>query len=119
MRPSPLEGRWTYTWKRAELLAVGISEKYIPRDLRGDTAVFEFRDGDYRVTAGGAVRIRGTYTVDGDVLNLVHPRRSYGYAAGQVLRLRWSVYRGSLTFRRLLGSDPDLLLLVKPLTRVR
>ena len=116
---SPLEGRWTYTWTRPELLAAGIDEKYIPTGLQRDTVVFEFDGGRYRAIAGGAVRIRGTYDVDGDVLNLVHPRGSVGYAAGQILRQRWSVYRGTLTFRRVPGTDADLLLLVKPLARVR
>jgi hypothetical protein len=36
-----------------------------------------------------------------------------------VLRQRWCLYRDTLTFRRLRGSDADLLLLVKPLKRVR
>jgi TRAP-type transport system periplasmic protein len=118
-RQSPFEGRWTYTWTRPELLATGIDEKYIPKGIERDTVVFEFNDGRYRMIAGGAVRARGTYTVDGGVLDLVHPPGTVGYAAGQVLRQRWSLYRNTLTFRRLRGSDADLLLLVKPLKRVR
>jgi TRAP-type transport system periplasmic protein len=116
---SPLEGRWTYTWTRPELLAAGIAEKYIPRGVQRATVVFEFKRGRYRAIADGAVRIRGTYTVDGDVLNLVHAPGSAGYAAGQVYRQRWSVYRGRLTFRRVPGSDADLVLVVKPLAHVR
>jgi TRAP-type C4-dicarboxylate transport system substrate-binding protein len=117
--PSPVEGRWKYTWTRPELVAVGIDEKYIPKGLQRDTVVVEFEGGRYRLIAGGAVRVKGTYTIDGDVLNLVHPPGSAGYAAGQVYRQRWSVYRGRLTFRRVPGSDADLALVVKPLTRLR
>jgi TRAP-type C4-dicarboxylate transport system substrate-binding protein len=114
-----LEGRWTYTWTRPELLAAGIAEKHIPKGVQRATLVLEFRGGRYRAIGDGVVLVRGTYTVDGDVLNLVHPPGSRGYAAGQVYRQRWSLYRGKLTFRRLPGSDVDLVLVVKPLTRVR
>ena len=115
----PFEGRWTYTWTRPELLAAGIAEKYIPKGIERSTVVFEFTGGRYRMIAGGAVRARGTYSVEGDVLDLVYPPGTVGYAAGQVYRQRWSVYRGTLTFRRVPGTDADLLLLVKPFTRVR
>jgi len=114
-----LEGRWTYTWTLPELLAAGIDAKYIPKGLKRDTVQVVIENGRYRLIAGGAVRIRGTYTVHGDVMELVHPPGSVGYAAGQVLRQRWSVYRNSLAFSRVPGSDADLVLLVKPMTRVR
>jgi TRAP-type C4-dicarboxylate transport system substrate-binding protein len=116
----PLGGRWTYTWKRAELLAAGIAERFIPPGVQTATVIFEFAGGRYRAIAGGRVRASGTYTVEGDVMRLVHDApASPGYVAGQVYQQRWSIYRDVLEFRRVPGSDADLVLLVKPLTRVR
>jgi TRAP-type C4-dicarboxylate transport system substrate-binding protein len=115
---TPLDGRWTYTWTRPELLAAGIAEKYIPRGVQRATVIAEFRRGRYTLSAAGKVRISGTYSVEGNVMSLVHKAPARGYVAGQVYRQRFSVYRDKLVFRRFAGSDYDLVLLVKPFTRV-
>jgi hypothetical protein len=105
---------------REELIAVGIPEKILPKDLpQKSFVIYEFAAGRFRVIIPDArVVSRGTYTVEGDVLSLVysalHPP---GYVTGQVYRHRWSIYRNSLTFSRFPGSDADLVLLANPFTR--
>lgn len=113
-----LDGRWRYgPITSDELLDAGLG----PQDARtlSGTAVFEFADGNLRVTAGttGDVVASGTYEVRGDILRLV-------FAGGPVLQtgtayeLRWSVYRELLEFSPAPGGDPLLALIAKPLTRV-
>ena len=116
-----LEGRWRLTWTRkGRLIAVGIPAAIIPKDApRSGTLIAEFEHGRYRGTVDGPVMTKGTYTVEGDVLNLVYEAPTLpGYVAGQVYRHRWNVFRDRLTFSRVSGSDADRVLLVKPLTRV-
>ena len=77
-------------------------------------------NGRYSGTANGEVTVRGTYTVRGDVVSLVlDPPVPAGYVAGHVYRLRWNIYRDTLTFSRVTGSDWDGVLLTNPLTRIR
>jgi hypothetical protein len=116
-----LEGRWKLTFTRDDLIAVGVPKtsiaKKAPQIAR---LIVEFANGRYRVIVGGSVVVRGTYTVRGDVLSLVFDAPvPAGYFAGQVYRQRWNVYRESLTFTRVAGSDFDGVLLTNPLTRVR
>ena len=115
-----LEGRWRLTWTRKELIDVGIPAAIIPKDApRSGTLIAEFEHGRYRGMVDGRVMTKGTYTVEGDVLNLVYEAPTLpGYVAGQVYRHRWNVFRDRLTFSRVSGSDADRVLLVKPLTRV-
>lgn len=119
---SALEGRWRMTWTRKELIAGGIPEKILPKDLPQKSSVdYEFADGRFRVSnPDRRFGARGRYTVKGDVLTLVYePPTPPGYVAGQAYRHRWSIYRNLLTFSRVRGSDFDLVLLIKPWTRVR
>jgi Bacterial extracellular solute-binding protein, family 7 len=117
---APFEGRWKLTWTRDELIAVGISENNLKGAPDAGSLIAEFKAGRYRGIVDGRVLTKGTYTVEGDVLNLVYQAPVLrGYVVGQVYRHRWSVFRNSLTFSRVVGSDADLVLLVKPLTRVR
>jgi hypothetical protein len=118
---SPLEGRWRMHWTRAELLAHGIQARYLTHAPAAGSVTYEFADGRFRtVIDNGLVFARGTYRVDGGVLQLVYAAPApAGYVAGHVLRQRWLLYRGSLTFSRVPGSDWDGVLLVKPLTPVR
>jgi TRAP-type C4-dicarboxylate transport system substrate-binding protein len=119
---SALEGRWRMTWTRRELIAGGIPEKTLPKDLPQKSSVeYEFADGRFRVSnPDRRLGARGRYTVKGDVLTLVYePPTPRGYVAGQPYRHRWSIYRNLLTFSRVRGSDFDLILLLKPWTRVR
>jgi TRAP-type C4-dicarboxylate transport system substrate-binding protein len=116
-----LEGRWRMNWTRAELIASGIPARYLTHVPRAGSVTYEFADGRFRTMIDkGPVFARGTYVVDGGVLQLVYAAPApAGHVAGHLLRQRWSIYRGSLTFSRFPGSDFDAVLLVKPLTRVR
>ena len=117
-----LEGRWKLNWTREELIAVGIPEKILLKDLpQKGWVVYEFRAGRFRtIIPNGTAFGRGTYSVEGDVLSLVYDAPAPpGYIAGHVHRHRWSIYRDTLTFSRFPDSDADLVLLVNPLTRVR
>ncbi len=117
---APLEGRWKLTWTRDELIAVGIPENNLKGAPKAGSVIAEFKDGRYRGIVDGRVLMKGTYTVEGDILNLVYEAPVLrGYVAGQVYRHRWNVFRDSLTFSRVAGSDADLVLTVNSLTRVR
>ena len=48
-------------------------------------------------------------------MRLFRPATSPATSTG----MRWNVYRDTLTFSRVPGSDADCVLLVNPLTRVR
>ena len=87
----PDDRKWTYTWTREELLAAGIAERYIPKGVQRATVIVEFRDSRYTISAAGKVRIRGRYTVEGDLISVVHTPPAPGYAPGQVYRQRWSM----------------------------
>jgi hypothetical protein len=118
---SALEGRWRMHWTRAELIASGIPAEYLKGVPPAGWVVYEFRNGRFRTLIDtGRVVGKGTYTVEEDQLNLVYAAPApTGYAAGQVYRQRWILYRGSLEFSRVPGSDADGVLLVKPLARAR
>jgi hypothetical protein len=116
-----LEGRWKLTFTPADLIAVGVPERLAKRGppIVQGIVVFGPR-GRYTGTANGRVVVRGTYKVDGDVLSLVYdPPVPAGLIPGNVYRLRWNVYRGTLTFSRFHDSDWDGALLANPLTRIR
>jgi TRAP-type C4-dicarboxylate transport system substrate-binding protein len=118
-----LEGRWSLTFTRDDLVAVGVPEKSLRKDLPSVAhLIVQFAsNGRYTATAAaGTVVVRGTYSVRGDVMSLVfHPPVPSGYVARHVYRLRWNIYRDRLTFSRLPGSDWDGVLLTNSLTRIR
>jgi TRAP-type C4-dicarboxylate transport system substrate-binding protein len=117
-----LEGRWKLTFTPDDLVAVGIPRKSLRKDLPAIVhAIVTFApNGRYTGTANGSVVARATYTVRGDVVSLVFdPPVPVGYVAGHVYRMRWNVYRDTLTFSRVTGSDWDGVLLTNPLTRIR
>ena len=115
-----LEGRWKLTFTGDDLIAVGVPKsiaKNAPQIVR---LIVEFANGRYRGIVGGRVVVKGTYTVSGDVMSLVLDAPvPTGYVAGHVYRHRWNVFRDSLTFSRVAGSDFDGVLLANSLTRVR
>jgi hypothetical protein len=116
-----LEGRWKLAFTRADLVAVGVPERLAKRgpSIVQGIVVFGSR-GRYTGTANGRVVVRGTYKVNGEVLSLVYdPPVPAGLIAGNVYRLRWNVYRDTLTFSRFRDSDWDAALLANPLTRIR
>jgi TRAP-type C4-dicarboxylate transport system substrate-binding protein len=117
-----LEGRWKLTFTPDDLVAVGIPRKSLRKDLPAIIhAIVTFApNGRYTGTANGGVVVRGTYAVRGDVVSLVYdPPVPAGLVARHVYRLRWNIYRNTLTFSRVTGSDWDGVLLTNPLTRIR
>jgi TRAP-type C4-dicarboxylate transport system substrate-binding protein len=115
-----LEGRWKLTFTRADLIAVGVPKKLANGVPEKINMIAEFANGRYTGDFGGPYPVKGRYTVRGDVMNLVlDPPVPAGYIAGNVYRLRWNVYRDTLTFSRFRDSDWDAALLTNPLTRIR
>jgi len=66
----------------------------------------------------GKVLSSGTYEVDGDIVRLVF-ESGVAVQLGRVYSLRWSIYRDSLTFAPVPGSEPLILLVMRPWKRVR
>jgi TRAP-type C4-dicarboxylate transport system substrate-binding protein len=115
-----LEGRWKLTFTRADLIAVGVPRKLANGVPEKINMIAEFANGRYAADFGGGFGVRGRYTVRGDVMSLVlDPPVPAGAIAGNVYRLRWNVYRDTLTFSRFRDSDWDAALLTNPLTRIR
>jgi hypothetical protein len=118
---SPLDGRWTWTWTRSELLGPGAkgceAAAYVPHDLGSWTITFA--NGRYaaRVLRTGEV-IHGSFSVDRDVLTFVPHRRHEGMPAWRPARIRFSVYRDRVTFTDLPGRlCPLHLFTLEPWTR--
>jgi hypothetical protein len=115
-----LEGRWRLHWTREELIAVGVARHLMKDAPESATVTLEFKDGRFRAIADGVgVVATGRYTVEGDVMSLVYDAPAPpGYVPGNVYRQSWSIFRRSLRFPRVPGSDVDFVLLVNPLWRV-
>jgi TRAP-type C4-dicarboxylate transport system substrate-binding protein len=115
---SQLEGRWETTWARDDLVAAGIR----PEDaaLLSGHHTAEFRDGRFRFAGdpGSGKSATGTYVLDGDVVRLTF-RTGVALQLGRVYELGWSVYRDSLAFTAVPGSEPLLAFLTAPYRRVR
>jgi hypothetical protein len=108
------DGRWKWTWSRAELLQAGVAGEDAAK-LSGTDSV-EFKDGRFHTGSGYA----GTYQVDGDTITFVFGRGGApGVSSGYPYELRWSVYRGQLAFKRIPGRPALLPLLIRPFTRAR
>jgi TRAP-type C4-dicarboxylate transport system substrate-binding protein len=110
---SKLEGRWTASWTRDELIAAGVTPG-LAEALQG-RHVLELSDGRFRSRTDGA---RGTFRVAGDVLSLVF-ERGVGVTPGEVYQFRWSVYLDSLSFAHVPGRKPLRAMLIKPWQRDR
>jgi TRAP-type transport system periplasmic protein len=118
-RPSPVDGRWSWDWTQAELIAAGIGGRDAP-GLVG-SGVVAFDGGRFRGdNAASGQRSTGTYEVDGDVIRLRFDAPAPpGTVAGTVYELRWSRYRDTLAFERVPGREPLLAMLIEPFVRVR
>jgi len=113
-----LEGRWETTWTREGLVAAGIR----PQDaavLSGHHTA-DFHDGRFRFAGdpGSGKSATGTYVLDGDVVRLTF-RTGVALQLGRVYELGWSVYRDSLAFTAVPGSEPLLAFLSAPYRRAR
>jgi TRAP-type C4-dicarboxylate transport system substrate-binding protein len=115
---SQLEGRWETTWTRDDLVAAGIR----PKDalLLSGHHTADFHDGRFRFAGdpGSGKSATGTYVLDGDVVRLTF-RTGVALQLGRVYELGWSVYRDSLAFTAVPGSEPLLAFLSAPYRRVR
>jgi TRAP-type C4-dicarboxylate transport system substrate-binding protein len=109
---STLEGRWTVSWSRNELLAAGIEPT--DADALQGRHVLEFSNGRFRSQTDPTT---GTYTLAGDILRLVFDNVVVGVTPGKVYELRWSVYRDSLSFAAVEGREPLLAMTMKPFRR--
>jgi TRAP-type C4-dicarboxylate transport system substrate-binding protein len=110
---SQIEGRWEWTWTRAELIRAGLAENDATK-LAGHGSI-EFKDG--RLRSGGG--LTGRYRVEGDLITLVFdPPGAPGAPPEDRFTLEWSVYRDRLRFAAVPGRDTLLALLITPFTRV-
>ena len=113
-----IEGRWETTWTRSALIAAGMR----PRDAAAIAGhhTADFHDGRVRFTGdpGSGRSSEGSYVADGDVLRLTF-RTGVALQLGRVYELRWSVYRDSLTFGAVPGSEVLQAFLTAPYRRVR
>ena len=104
---SPLDGRWTGSLTRAQILHSGGS-KSLAEKLHGSWTArlangrFEFRDRDTGTDA------HGTFVVNGDRARFLFAT-GFGIKKGEVGEFTWNVYRGRLTFKAVPGR-PALLL---------
>jgi len=115
-KTSRIEGRWETTWTEAELLEAGLPQADA-RSLAGPKTTV-FRAGRFRAELGGGNSAIGAYEVDGPVVSLVF-ERGIGVQLGRVYQLRWSVYRDSITYAAVPGSEPLSAMLIKPWKRTR
>jgi len=118
---SPLDGLWTWTWPRAEMLG--------PRGKGCDDAAHARTDaGPWSLTlAHGRYVARnlrsgwvdhGSISVAGDVMTFVLKNRHGDMLPGRPYRIRFSLYRDRITFTDLPGRlCPLHLLTLEPWTR--
>jgi C4-dicarboxylate-binding protein DctP len=110
---SPLDGRWQVTWTRDDLREANLSVKGLPRNWSA-RVVYEFAQGRFRGNSGES----GTHDIDGDTVRLIFETGRF-VRRGEVYALGWSVYRDSLTFSRVPGSEPLQAITAKSWKRIR
>jgi TRAP-type C4-dicarboxylate transport system substrate-binding protein len=115
--PRELQGVWTTTVTAAQGARAGASRAELANPNMWGHLRLAIRDGRFsgeneRVNVGGGGRLDGSYSVAGDVITL-HA------VDGEVLRLRWSVYRGTLRFQKIAARDEITFLVAEPWRRVR
>ena len=112
-----LEGTWETTWAVGSLIAAGIA----PKDAAALSGhhVAELENGRARFYGdpGSGKSATAIYEVDGEVVRLVF-ETGIALQIGRPYELRWSVYRDSLTFSAVPGSEPLLAFTTAPYTRV-
>ncbi len=113
-----LAGRWETTWTREGLRAVGLA----PKDAEAISGhhTVQFAGGRFRFQGdpGSGKSSTGTYEVEGDLIRLLF-ETGIALQLGRTYELKWSVYRGSLTFSAVAGREPLLAFLSAPYTRLR
>jgi TRAP-type C4-dicarboxylate transport system substrate-binding protein len=120
--PASLEGTWKLDrGTEQELIDAGIDPVNAAALARlPGTPALVFDHGRHRGLdlETGKVLSTGTYEVDGDVVRLVFAS-GVAVQLGRVYSLRWSVYRDSLRFEAVPGSEPLIALVLRPWSRVR
>jgi len=103
---TPLDGVWEVTYTRAEFAAAHPDPSEVVPENYGSFTL-TLRRGDSSLTRPGArpgPQMTATYVVRGDTITF--------YQGQEVWRYRWSVYRQTLTFKKLGGQAPDCSLSV-------
>jgi hypothetical protein len=113
---SPLDGRWKWTWTRAQV----VGGAFDPAEAGAHVATFANGVATARNLRTGRVE-RARFTVHGNTVDFVFgstmsPR---GMVPGTAYRLRWSLYRDRLTFAKVAGRPTLELLPMTPWIRVR
>ncbi len=100
---TPIEGMWEISLTRDELAAAGGREEELDDPIMWGTWRLLLAGGEFSFIdpASGQTTDTGTYVVDGDELTLTH-RAAEG---GVVFRVRWSLYRDTLTFELIPGAS--------------
>jgi TRAP-type transport system periplasmic protein len=100
---TPLDGVWEVSYTRAEYVAAHPDPSEVAPENYGSFTL-TLRRGDYSSGAQRGPQASGTYVVRGDTI---------AFHQGQAIwRYRWSVYRQTLTFKKLGGQEPDCSLSV-------
>jgi len=112
---SPLDGRWTFTWTRAQLNHVGA-----PHVVPARLFLVEFRDGRFTRLLPRPVLRGARFTTSGNVATFVFPAPlPAGLVAGRIYTMRWSIYRDRLTWSRVPGRAGLRAFTITPWTRAR
>jgi hypothetical protein len=116
---SPLDGTWSCTWTRADLLHAGILRRDADELAGRHVATFANGHVTDRNLSTGRVGTSARFFVHGSVVGFVFPTRGPGIVAGRTYELKWSLYRDRLRFAELPGRSVLTALPIKPWTRVR
>jgi hypothetical protein len=112
VKASPLDGRWTFTWTRAEL------RNYCSVCPPGRFVV-EFRDGHFSRLIPKPVLHNARFSVRGTLVTFVFPPPApVGVVANRRYTMRWSIYRDRLTWSRVTGLPPLQAFFIEPWIRV-
>jgi hypothetical protein len=103
---SPLDGRWTASITRAQLLRAGASKSLALKLYGTYTARYGNGRFEFRNHRTGAIA-RGTFTVRGKVSRIVFAT-GVGVKPGEISECTWNIYRDRLTFKPIPGR-PSLL----------
>lgn len=110
---SPLDGRWTFTWTRAEMRPICAS-------CTVGRFLVEFRDGHVIRLLPKPVLRSGRFSVRGNLASMVFPAPApAGIIPGTTYLMRWSIYRDRLTWSRVPGRPALEAFLITPWVRVR
>jgi TRAP-type C4-dicarboxylate transport system substrate-binding protein len=99
-----LDGLWEVTFTKDEFVAAHPDPSEVDPSNWGHFTL-KFDRGDFGGSSDSWTST-GTYVVDGDTITFYVPNEK------SLWKYRWSVYRGTLTFEKLGGEEPDCTLSV-------